>query len=556
MRRLTAAVAAAAVTALIAALLVASAQAAPSRATVWSAAGTVRAPGGPFLTDAPGRRLELHGIDLVGKCGGGAIALIQVSGSPCIGPPVGPRLAYVLSPDAADPARRFTAGDARTLARLGFDVVRLGIMWEGLEPGPPGAGPNLPAYCRPQPPGRPFPALGRADPYRPAVVAAYLRRTDRIVGLLAAAGIRVILDMHQDAWGSVFGTLSGPTPWIGDGAPPWATCTGTATFIYPAQWPGAYFDVPVDTAVHHFFANDVRGDLLGQYARVWQAVAAHYRGNQNVIGYDLYNEPNDFLTQPSDAELQCDYGGPVREPMSCAGSGARPPRDGLIGAIQAVDPGHVVFYEPPGTTNFGVPETIGIHEPLRFADLGLAFHMYGDAARQIPLVGLERAITHTAQPGGPAEIMDEFGATGDPVSTAATVALADQSGLSWSYWSALQLDDPTAGSPTEGLLNQKTGRPYPALAHSLAVPYLAATAGTIGPTSYDPSTGTFTFSYRVAHRIAAPTLIQVPRYTYPNGYGVLVKGAVVVSRPGARVLALAASRRATLVLGAVIRRSP
>ena len=37
---------------------------------------------------------------------------MPVAGTPCVGPAQGPRLAYVLSPDADDPGRRFTAADA------------------------------------------------------------------------------------------------------------------------------------------------------------------------------------------------------------------------------------------------------------------------------------------------------------------------------------------------------------------------------------------------------------------------------------------------------------
>ncbi len=192
---------------------------APSRtaargATAWAGAGIVRAPGGAFLTDAFGRRLQLHGADLVAKCGGGAVAT-SAAGSPCVGPASGPRLAFVFSPTASDPGRRFTGADAATLARLGLDFVRLGIIWEGLEPGPKGVGPNDPLYCGAHRSGTPFPALGKADPYNAAVLNAYLARTDRIVSLLAHAGIRVVLDMHQDAWGSAFSNGASPAPWNG-----------------------------------------------------------------------------------------------------------------------------------------------------------------------------------------------------------------------------------------------------------------------------------------------------------------------------------------------------
>lgn len=507
----------------------------------------MQARGGPFLTDAQGRRLQLHGVDLVGKCGGGAVVLAAVAGTPCIGPGPGPNPAYVLSPLATDPGRRFTAADAATLARLGFNVVRLGILWEGLEPGPPGVGANDPVYCAPLPAKRPFPSLGWADPYSAAVLNAYLSRTDVIVRLLAQAGIRVVLDMHQDAWGSAFENASGRTPWVGDGAPPWATCTGAKVFRSPSTWPGAYLDRAVHRAIHNFFANDVSGDLQVQYARVWQAVARHYRGNAEVIGYDIYNEPYDFELRRFDPELQCDYGGPVHEPDACARSRARALRGGLIGAIRVADPGHVVFFDAPGSTNYGAPETIGIAEPLRFGDIALAFHMYGDAATQLALIARERAATRTDQPGGPPTFMDEFGASPNAAATAATVSLAGRTGLSWSYWSALQLNDPTAGSPREGLIDQLTGLAYPAMARALAVPYPAATAGTPGPESFDRGTGAFAYRYAVSRSVHAPTELMLPPYTYPHGYTVRVRGASVVSVQNAPILELLANPGARTV---------
>jgi hypothetical protein len=195
--------------------LVGHAAAATTPTDPWAQIGSVRAPGGPFLRDAHGRRLQLHGVDLAAKCGGGARPL-KGSGTPCVGPASGPHLAFVLSPTARDPGRRFTAANARTLHQLGFTIVRLGIVWQGLEPGPRDAGPNDPRYCARHRAGTPFPTLGAADPYRASVVSAYLARTDRIVALLAHAGLRVIIDMHQDVYGSAFSDPRGPSPWNGE----------------------------------------------------------------------------------------------------------------------------------------------------------------------------------------------------------------------------------------------------------------------------------------------------------------------------------------------------
>jgi endoglycosylceramidase len=528
------------------AAMLAAAGPAGATAGAWRGAGMVQAPGGPYLTDALGRRLQLHGVNLVAKCGGGARATAAV-GTPCVGSARGPQPAFVLSPTAKDPGRRFTAADARTLSRLGFNVVRLGIIWEGLEPGPAGVGADDPRYCAPHRAGHRFPSLGKADPYDPRVAHAYLNKTDKIVRLLSEAGIRVVLDMHQDAWGSVFAGPTGPTPWNGEGAPPWATCTNRTPFTPPVTWPSAYFAPAVKTAIHHFWANDVRADLQAQFARAWTAVARHYRGNPDVVGYEIYNEPADFAApQHFDRELQCDYGGPVHEPRSCAESGAHALRNGLIGAIQSADRRHVVFFEPGVLTDYGLPETIGITEPLRFRGVALAFHLYGPPAKLLARVTSERARTRTNQPGGPPWIMDEFGADNNTTNTSDIVARADRAGLSWAYWAGFQLHDPT-GNPFEALIDQQTRKPDRAKAPGLAVPYPLATAGRPGAQSFDSATGTFTFSYAPTPSTSAVTEIELPRDAFPHGYRVHVRGAEVVSTPGAAVLELSARARARRV---------
>jgi endoglycosylceramidase len=526
----------------------------PAPVSAWAGAGFVKASGGRYLVDAPGRRLQLHGADLAAKCGGGAPPT-TAAGSPCIGPAQGPYLADVLSPVARDPGRRFGARDAATLARLGFDFVRLGIVWEGLEPGPAGVGPNDPAYCSPHRRGTPFPALRGADPYRSAVAQAYLARTDRIIRLLAAAGIRVVLDMHQDVYGSAFANPAHPTPWNGEGAPPWATCTGATAFATAPHWIKAYLDPAVKLAAHHFFANDVRGDLQGQFARVWQAVARHYRHNPDVIGYEVYNEPADFAVTTFDPELQCFYGGPVNEPRSCAVSGAQAPTTGIIGAIQRADDHHLVLYEPAISFDNNGRETIGFSEPLRFPRLVLAFHAYGASpALVVKDAAQARAATRTRQPGGPALIMDEFGGSRHTDQAAATADAAGRLGISWSYWSVLQLHDPT-GNPREALLDQQTRRPSRPKARALAVAYWVATAGVPGPAAFNRATGAFVYSYRVDRRVHAPTEIELPRWVYPRGYRVRVRGAQVVSAKDATVLLLSALPAAGTVSARVQRRS-
>lgn len=515
----------------------------------WSSAGIVSAPGGPYLTDATGRKLQLHGVDLVAKCGGGAVPQ-RAAGRPCVGPAQGSQPAFVLSPSATDVGRRFTPADAAVLAGMGFNVVRLGIIWEGLEPGPAGVGPNDPTYCSPHPAGTPFPDLGPADPFSISVLNAYLRRVDVIVGELARQGIRVIIDMHQDAFGSAFSDAAGPTPWNGEGAPPWATCTNGHAFTAPPSWGAANRNPAVEAADHNFFANDVSGDLQGQFVRVWQAVARHYRANPDVLGYELLNEPADFSVARMDSELQCDYGGPIHEPVSCAASGAQAVPAGWIGAIQAADPDHVVFYEPPIYNDVDAPETIGIAEPLRFTDLAFAFHLYHPPSLITSLIESELARTRTDQPGGPPAIMDEFGGSRHSLGAGEDVAQADELGLSWSYWAALELHDPT-GNPREYLLDA-SGRPVTAKARVLAVPYPFATAGTPGEESDNPATGHFRFTYVPDPAIHAPTEVAIPHYSYPHGYRASVSGARITSAAGAPILDLSAPRGSAKVTVTVV----
>ncbi len=196
-------------------------------------------------------------------------------------------------------------------------------------------------------------------------------------------------------------------------------------------------------------------------------------------------------------------------------------------------------------TDFGQPETVGIAEPLRFHRVAMAFHMYGDPAKQLPLDARERAATITAQPGGPPTVMDEFGASvTDTSGTQATVGVAESEDLSWSYWSALQAHDPTGG-PDEGLIDQQTRRPYPALARTLAIPYAFASDGTPGRQSF--VAGVYRYTYKVAHTIKAPTQIVVPRDAYPRGYRVHVRGATVISASDGQLLELQAAPSARTV---------
>jgi endoglycosylceramidase len=497
--------------------------------------GPLASDGGPFLTDALGRTVILHGVDAVYK-----------------------RAPYALTVEPGR-ANSFTAADARAIAGLGFDVVRLGILWEGIEPGT--ADPNDPAICTT---GRP----GHAHQWDQQVADAYLAKVRAVVDLLGRYGIFSLVDMHQDVYDQVF---------AGEGAPPWAVCTDGLPATNTPDWTSNYGEPAVGVAFHHFWTNDVVGDLQGNFDRAWANVARTFAGNRYVVGFDPFNEP--FATADLtvaggaafDAELECFYTGTAHPgrlwlspvPLTC------PPDDpaqGVIATIRSIDPTTPVFYEPDVIDDFGAVDWIG---PMPFAHLVLNFHDYclpGSVSQQVADLpvpcGPEEALTihqqasarqvaaDPANPGGPAWFMSEFGGEPAGADLARMVALADQHLLGWAYWAWESYDDPT-GNPDEGLARPgPTGTPVvdPARAAILSEPYATAVAGTPTAMSFDPTTDVFTLTYRADDHVHAPTVVFVPvARHFADGYCPTVTGATVTSRPEARHLTLADRAGATTV---------
>ena len=85
--------------------------------------GPISAPGGSFLRDAEGRVVLMHGVNLMYKV---------------------PPYEIVTSGTGINV---LTNTETASIASDGFDVVRLGILWKGLEPGT--ASMNDPAICAP-----------------------------------------------------------------------------------------------------------------------------------------------------------------------------------------------------------------------------------------------------------------------------------------------------------------------------------------------------------------------------------------------------------------------
>jgi endoglycosylceramidase len=469
-------------------------------------------PGGPYLYDRAGRVVFLHGVDAVYK-----------------------HAPFELYPDPGKPWN-FSAADASLMARLGFNVVRLGMTWGGLEPGT--ARPNDPAICRRGAPTNPH-QLSQA------VITRYLNRLTQTVDLLGRFHIYTILDMHQDVYNQIFD---------GEGAPAWAVCTnGLPNVDRPGRWSREYGTPATDAAFRNFWDNDVRGNLQGQYDLVWGDVAHAFRHNQWVLGYDPFNEP--FSTalvsygdEHFDAQLACFYAGTRGVGTPGHGSPAlhcprHDPAKGVIPTILATDRSHLIFYEPDNFASGGLPTVIG---PLRLHNLVYNVHVYcgarspvtGNPTNVLQCTDQERhslavryedrpEMSSRVQPGGPAWLVTEFGASSSVPLLANLTAAMDDHQVGWIYWSWKYYSDPT-GSASESLV-MANGR-LRSTGWVLSRTYPEAVAGKPIAYSFSPDTGDFSLAYVPDHRVHAPTMIFVPtEIHYPHGYCARVSGGRVTS---------------------------
>jgi endoglycosylceramidase len=447
---------------------------------------------------------------------------------------------FIAYPDPGEPWN-FDASDAARMQKLGFDIVRLGIEWQGLEPG--SGGPNQPKVCTPGTPGDPH-------EFSASIARQYLSHVAATVKLLSRYGIYTLLDMHQDVYNTLF---------RGEGAPNWAVCTDNVPIVpNGGRWSNNYANPQLDTATGHFWANDVVGDLQGQFDLVWKTVADYFKTNPWVVGYDPYNEPFSTATQMASAstftgQLECFYTGKAHTGFLADGSTplACPtdvPADGVIPTIQSVDHRHLIFVEPDiyWVTGGNIPSQLG---PMPFQGIVFNFHVY--CGERSPVTGnpsnllkclqdeysaaAEQDVTRLSmssqyQSNGPAMFMSEFGATTSPALAGFDTEWAGLDEIGWAYWAWKYYNDPT-GSSAEGLVLPDGS--YSPIVNELARTYPQEIAGIANSILFNPFTHSWGLVYTPTLSARGQTIIAIPASQhYPNGWCAAVKGGRIMSKPG------------------------
>ncbi len=434
---------------------------------------------GRWITDQSGRVVILHGLNMVNKR------------SP-------------FTPGAAG----FGSAAAATLADNGFDVVRLGVLYQGVEP-------------------------------RPGVIDhAYLTSLAATVAQLARRGVYTLLDFHQDELNQEFG---------GEGFPKWSVQTnGLAVKKY--VFPAAYLESRALGRAFDNFWSDHKGPsakgLQQWYVAALVAVARQFRDTTGVLGYDLFNEP--WPADATTSQLTSFY-------------------TKAIAGIRSVDRRHLIWYEPWVTFNFGVQTQIASFPDGR---LGMSFHDYclnvgAASCATSEQSTVANALAH-ASSTGVALLLTEFGASDNYQDLARVVGIADASQLSWIEWSYCGCNDPTGTIPprVEALVYRPSSPGAGANVNLvklrvLAEPYPRVVAGTPLSYTFDQATSTFHVAYSTVapdgHHFSAGacTGVEIPSVQYPTGYQVNIEGGKVLSKPGAGVLEVGSTGSSGMVSVAV-----
>jgi len=148
---------------------------------------------------------------------------------------------------------------AKHLADWGLNVVRLGIMWSGLEP-----------------------TEGVYDP-------EYLEKMQTIVRNFENHGVWVLLDVHQDVASKRFGTYDGFPDWLVEKLRE----DSERQFPWPLKqvdnWFCGYVTYEAGHVYQGFYNN--KYNAVDKFAALWGYIAQNFKDFKNIVGYDLMNEP-------------------------------------------------------------------------------------------------------------------------------------------------------------------------------------------------------------------------------------------------------------------------
>jgi len=429
--------------------------------------------------------------------------------------------------------------DFSQMRALGFDVVRLVINWEEVEPTP-----------------------GHYD-------QQFIDRVSQLVDWAQEQGIYTLVDFHEDNYGDIprtdtpiAGLATTPTGQA-DGAPRWAVMTDGLPNL--DLFGLSVFSPAMGRSFQHFWQNDDPGVPQGEapgpgledhYIGALAAVMARLQDRSSVVGVELMNEPQSGETDLADFAPDLLY--PFYRRAIEALTGVR---DGLSTCAAAAPTGatcaypallhdtrHLVFFEPAAARNT-VDVSFQANLPFsHYGNLVFAPHVYthiftldAELAHQDPATSAfppsydfaYQTADSEARAMGTALFVTEFGGSEADSDTVLAGTMAAQErwqvgGTVWEWKANCGLTAACAsGSPDEqgrwsmyesggpGATPAQNGPPQPMRSRQLARVAPRLVAGSTLDSAFDPATGRFSFDatstvpVTVGDR-AHETMINVP----------------------------------------------
>ena len=369
--------------------------------------------------------------------------------------------------------------DLQNFQEWGFNFIRLFIAWEAFEP------------------------------QRSVYNYTYFEKVRDVVRLAAKYNVSVLLDMHQDLLNRQF---------CGEGLPDWAVVK--ESFPDPVEvdleyGPDGY--PTIESCLKKSFANyylsyDVGksfdnlyrnvngiGDAFGEF---WRRVADYFKDEENVMGYELINEPwfgdvyNDWWAGLSDGYANKYYMQPFYRK--------------LHEYIRSVDNETLIFFDASPFDSIGLGFTEGPGGPEYNDRQVLSYHIYcgtndavGDPVNPTICYIADTVSNYVhlkaAESLGIGSFLTEFGAY-----TNSTKAIneidwvtnyADERFQSWAYWQFKWYADFTTSSGVLEGFYDNDGNLQSNKAEIMSRPYFSSTCGVPKSYKFDRKTKSFSYSF-------------------------------------------------------------
>lgn len=408
--------------------------------------------------------------------------------------------------------------DFQQLQSMGMNMIRLGVMWPGVEPEP-----NKYNYT-------------------------YLSEIKKIVDGASKYGIYTLLDMHQDGISEYF---------CGEGIPYWAVRQtrefkqgGIGSFpgpfdkldnatdyyvdkLYPGPnyprlpsrkacntknlGPGWHEVTFQSSNAYEALYKNVDG-MLDKWAMFWQTVALYFKGNSNVLGLELINEPfaGDLYADPLIMI-------PYPNPSSGDRTRLEPAYAKLNAAIRSVDEERLIFFAGTTWDDLGAGFQAAPGGP-EFANRSvLAYHYYEPPQENTKFQIKEQVAA--ARRLGTASFLTETG--GGTKGGESIYQAADEKLQSWSYWEyksfCRESNSTKNGLSQNGLWGAcKTG--YGPNVYIYRT-YAKAVSGNIQSMVFNTTDKTFTLKFETnsACTMCTTEIALSPKQNYPNGLKVEIQ---------------------------------